>query len=99
MSAEARCALACRAASRALGASEMTAVGLDPRTPVVIGVGQVAERIGDPGYAGLSPIDLGGGAAGAAVRDSQADGVAVIAAVDTMAATRQFENSSPRAVA
>ena len=77
----------------------MTAVGLDPRTPVVIGVGQVAERIADPGYAGLSPIDLAVGAARAAVADSQADRVALIAAVDTIAATRQFENSSPRAVA
>jgi len=65
----------------------------------VIGVGQVAERIEDPGYAGLSPIDLAVGAARAAVADSQADGVALIAAVDTIAATRQFENSSPRAVA
>jgi acetyl-CoA C-acetyltransferase len=77
----------------------MTAVGLDPRTPVVIGVGQVAERIEDPGYAGLSPIDLAVEAARTAVADSQADGVAVIAAVDSIAATRQFENSSSRAVA
>jgi acetyl-CoA C-acetyltransferase len=77
----------------------MTAVGLDPRTPVVIGVGQVAERIEDPGYAGLSPIDLAVEAARAAVADSQADAVAVIAAVDSIAATRQFENSSSRAVA
>jgi acetyl-CoA C-acetyltransferase len=77
----------------------MTAVGLDPRTPVLIGVGQVAERIEDPGYAGLSPIDLAVGAARAAVADSQVNGAAVIAAVDTIAATRQFENSSSRAVA
>jgi acetyl-CoA C-acetyltransferase len=77
----------------------MTAVGLDPRTPVVIGVGQVAERIEVAGYAGLSPIDLAVAAARAAVADSEADDVAVIAAVDTIAATRQFENSSSRAVA
>jgi acetyl-CoA C-acetyltransferase len=76
----------------------MTAGGFDSRTPVVIGVGQAAERIGDPGYAGWSPIDLAVGAARAAVADSQADGVALIAAVDTVAATRQFENSSSRAV-
>jgi acetyl-CoA C-acetyltransferase len=77
----------------------MTAGGLDPRTPVVIGVGQAAERIEDPGYAGLSPIDLAVVAARAAVVDSQADGVALIDAIDTIAATRQFENSSSRAVA
>jgi acetyl-CoA C-acetyltransferase len=77
----------------------MTAAGLDPRTPVVIGVGQAAERIEDPGYAGLSPIDLAVAAVRAAVADSQAAGAAVIAAIDAIAATRQFENSSSRAVA
>jgi acetyl-CoA C-acetyltransferase len=77
----------------------MKAGGLDLRTPVVIGVGQAAERIEDPGFAGLSPIDLAVEAARAAVADSQADAVAVIAAVDSIAATRQFENSSSRAVA
>ena len=65
----------------------------------MIGVGQVVERIEDTGYAGLSPIDLALGAARAAVADSLADGVAMIAAVDTIAATRQFENSSLRPVA
>jgi acetyl-CoA C-acetyltransferase len=77
----------------------MSAVGLDPRTPVLIGVGQAAERLEDPSYAGLSPIALAVQAARAAVTDSQADADAVIAAVDTIAATRQFENSSARAVA
>jgi acetyl-CoA C-acetyltransferase len=77
----------------------MAAVGLDPRTPVLIGVGQTAERLEDPGYAGLSPIELAVQAARAAVADSHADADAVLAAVDTIAATRQFENSSARAVA
>jgi acetyl-CoA C-acetyltransferase len=77
----------------------MSAAGLDPRTPVLIGVGQAAERLEDPGYAGLSPIALAVEAARAAVADSQANPDAVIAAVDTIAATRQFENSSARAVA
>ena len=77
----------------------MSAIGLDPRTPVLIGVGQAAERIEDPGYAGLSPIALALHAARSAVADSQADADAVIAAIDTVAATRQFENSSARAVA
>jgi acetyl-CoA C-acetyltransferase len=77
----------------------MAAVGLDLRTPVLIGVGQAAERLEDPGYGGLSPIALAVKAARAAVADSHADADAVIAAVDTIAATRQFENSSARAVA
>src|SRR4029077_4486449 len=38
-------------------------------------------------------------AARAAIADSQVDGGQVIAAIDTIAATRQFENSSARAVA
>jgi acetyl-CoA C-acetyltransferase len=79
--------------------SEMTAASLDPRTPVLIGVGQAAERIADPGYAGVSPIDLAVEAARTAIADSQADGAEVTAAIDTIAATRQFENSSARAVA
>src|SRR6478735_11871384 len=77
----------------------MTAAGLDPRTPVLIGVGQAAEHIADPGYAGLSPIDLAVEAARAAIADSHADGAEVTAAIDTIAATRQFENSSARAIA
>src|ERR1700749_3148852 len=77
----------------------MTAAGLDPRKPVLIGVGQAAERIEDQDYAGLSPIDLAVGAALAAGADSQADRAALIAAIDTIAATRQFESSSPKAIA
>src|SRR5246127_1787511 len=99
MSAGTTCASARRAACRTLDASEMTAVGLDPRTPVVIGVGQAAERIEDPGYAGLSPINLAVAAACAAGADSHADGAVVIGAIDTIAAPRQFENSSSRALA
>ena len=31
---------------------------LDPRTPVLAGVGQASERLGQPGYRRRSPADL-----------------------------------------
>jgi acetyl-CoA C-acetyltransferase len=70
---------------------------LNPLSPVIVGVGQSAERIDDPGYEGLSPIDLAVLAAREAVDDTGANPQAVLAAIDTIAATRQFENSSPAA--
>ena len=36
---------------------------VDPRTPVVVGVGQASERLGTPGYRRLSPVDLAAEAA------------------------------------
>ena len=72
----------------------MTAI--DPRTPVIIGIGQVSERIGDPGYAARSPMDLAGAALAEAIED--AGGSADLpAAIDTIAAIRQFEISTPMA--
>ena len=70
---------------------------LDPRTPVVVGVGQASERLTDPDYARRSPVELAAAAARAALEDTGATGIA--AAVQVLAATRQFENSSPGAVA
>jgi acetyl-CoA C-acetyltransferase len=70
---------------------------VDPRTPVVVGVGQAAERIGDPDYRAMSAVELAAAAAQAAIDDCGATGVA--AAIDTVAATRQFENSSPYSAA
>jgi acetyl-CoA C-acetyltransferase len=72
---------------------------LSVRTPVIVGVGQCAERIDDVDYKGLSPVDLAASAAVRAIVDTDADERAVVAAIDTIAATRQFENSSPRAQA
>jgi len=69
----------------------------DPRTPVLIGVGQFCERIGDADYQKRSPADLAGEAARAALNDSGADVATLAAAVDTIATTRQFENSTPMA--
>jgi acetyl-CoA C-acetyltransferase len=76
-----------------------TEVTIDPHTPVIIGVGQAAERIEDADYQGLSPIDLAVAAARAAVGDTGAAFDAVVAAIDTVATTRQFDNSTPQAVA
>jgi acetyl-CoA C-acetyltransferase len=65
-------------------------------TPVIIGVGQFAERPDDAGYQALSPMDLGGKALAAAIADCGASGD-VAAAIDTIAAIRQFEISTPGA--
>jgi acetyl-CoA C-acetyltransferase len=72
---------------------------LDPRTPVVVGVGQASERLDDPGYRRRSPVDLAADAARAALADTGADESAVAAAIDTVAGIRQFENSFPGATA
>jgi acetyl-CoA C-acetyltransferase len=67
-------------------------------TPVIIGVGQVSERPQDADYAALSPMDLGGQALAAAITDCQAT-TGVAAEIDTIAAIRQFEISTPVAAA
>ncbi len=69
------------------------------RTPVVVGVGQVSERLDEPDYQGLSPVELGAEAARRALADTGADPAAVAADVDLVAAVRQFEASAPGAVA
>ena len=63
-------------------------------TPVIIGVGQYSERVGEPGYAALSYMDLGGRALAVAIADSGATG-SVADAIDTLAAIRAFEMSRP----
>jgi acetyl-CoA C-acetyltransferase len=68
---------------------------VDPRTPVLIGVGQVSERLGEPGYQRRSPVELGADAAREALADTGADARAVAAAIDTVAGVRQFEVSTP----
>ncbi len=72
---------------------------LDPLTPVIIGVGQCTERLENNDFRGLSPIDLAVEACRAAIRDTGADESAVIAAIDTLVSTRQFEDSTPGAPA
>jgi acetyl-CoA C-acetyltransferase len=71
--------------------------GLDPRTAVLVGVGQASERLGQPGYRRRSPVDLAADAARAALADTGADPAPVVAAIGTVAGVRQFEISSPAA--
>lgn len=63
-------------------------------TPVIIGVGQYSERVGEPGYEALSYMDLGGRALAAAIANTGAIGQ-VADAIDTLAAIRAFEMSRP----
>jgi acetyl-CoA C-acetyltransferase len=72
----------------------MTAA-IDPRTPVIVGVGQSSERIDDSDYRGLSAVELAAAAARAALRDCGADVTAVARRIDTVAGVRQFEISTP----
>ena len=44
---------------------------IDPRTPVVVGVGQAAERVGDADYRGMSAVDLATAAAQAALQTAR----------------------------
>ena len=46
---------------------------MDPRTPVVVGVGQSTERIDDADYRGMSAVELAAAGARAALDDSGAD--------------------------
>ena len=68
---------------------------VDPRTPVIVGVGQFTERIDLPGYRGMSSVELATEAARAALADTGADVGAVTEAIDVFAALRQFEISTP----
>ena len=68
--------------------------GVDPRTPVVVGVGQFTERIDDPAYRGMSAVELATAAATAALADTGADVDALARAIDTVVGIRQFEISS-----
>ena len=68
---------------------------MDENTPVIIGVGQVSERIGEPGYLERSPMDLAGAALKAAFADAQARR-SLPQALDTLVGVRQFEQSATR---
>ncbi|XVU29531.1 acetyl-CoA acetyltransferase [Actinoplanes sp. CA-054009] len=64
---------------------------LPDSTPVIVGVGQVSERFGQPGYQGRSPADLAADAA----REALDDASVAASEIDTIAAVRQFEVSLP----
>jgi acetyl-CoA C-acetyltransferase len=70
-------------------------MAVDPRTPVVVGVGQFTERIDDPAYRGMSAVDLATEAARSALIDTGADAAAVAQAIDVVVGLRQFEISGP----
>jgi acetyl-CoA C-acetyltransferase len=65
---------------------------------VIIGVGEASERLDSADWAGLSPADLAGRAAAAAIADARA-GAPLAPQIDVIAAVRQFETSGPRVVA
>jgi acetyl-CoA C-acetyltransferase len=68
---------------------------VDARTPVVVGVGQAAERIDDAYYRAMSAVDLAAAGARAALDDCGGDAAKVAASIDTVAGVRQFEISGP----
>lgn len=68
---------------------------VDPRTPVLVGVGQFTERIDDPGYRGMSAVDLATEAVRAALADTGADVTGVAQAIEVFAGLRQFEICTP----
>ena len=70
-------------------------MSIDPRTPVLVGVGQFTERIDDPDYRGMSAVDLATEAARAAVADTGADHAAVARSIEVFAGLRQFEICTP----
>jgi acetyl-CoA C-acetyltransferase len=68
---------------------------VDPRTPVIVGVGQFTERIDDPDYRGLSSVDLATEAVRAALADTGADVATVAQAIEVFVGLRQFEICTP----
>ncbi|NTZ42864.1 acetyl-CoA acetyltransferase [Altererythrobacter sp. SALINAS58] len=72
---------------------------ISDETPVIIGAGQSSERIGEAGYRQLSPMELAAEALRAAISDSGAGPKDLATAIDTVAAIRQFEISTPGAEA
>jgi acetyl-CoA C-acetyltransferase len=67
----------------------------DPRTPVIVGVGQFTERIDDPDYRGMSAVDLATAAARGALADTGADVDTVARAIEVFVGLRQFEICTP----
>ena len=70
-------------------------MGLDPRTPVIVGVGQFTERIDDPDYRGMSAVDLAAEATRVAIADTGVDAAIVASAIEVFAGLRQFEICTP----
>ncbi|MCL2735171.1 MAG: acetyl-CoA acetyltransferase [Propionibacteriaceae bacterium] len=74
-------------------------MSIDPRTPVIVGVGQVIDRLEAPDYARLSAVGLAAEASRRALVDTAAEPSMLAAAIDTVAGIPQFEISTPGAPA
>ena len=62
-------------------------------TPILVGIGQWSERLGESTYEGLTPVDLAARAVSVALEDA---GITPSAdAVDVLACARQFDESFP----
>jgi acetyl-CoA C-acetyltransferase len=70
-------------------------MAVDPRTPVLVAVGQFTERIDDPDYRGMSAVDLATEAVRAALTDTGVDPAVIAEAIETVYGLRQFEISGP----
>ena len=70
-------------------------MAVDPRTPVLVGVGQFTERIDDPSYRGMSAVELATAATTAALTDTGADVRTVARAIEVFVGLRQFEICTP----
>lgn len=67
----------------------------DPRTPVLVGVGQCSDPLGTPGYAAMSSVELAATAAAAAIDDADGVRASVVEMVDAVACVRPMELSTP----
>lgn len=68
---------------------------IDPRTPVIVGVGQVSDSIEDRDYRQMSSVELAAAAARCALDDTAAAFAGVAASIEVIAGVRQFEISAP----
>ena len=64
-------------------------------TPVIVGVGQIVERLDASDYQGLTAVELAAKAVEAAIADAGAD---ILAKLDAMTVIRTFPDSVPKAV-
>ncbi|WP_207836479.1 acetyl-CoA acetyltransferase [Williamsia soli] len=72
---------------------------LDPQTPVLVGVGQASDFLDRPDYRQLSAVELAASAARAAISDCGVAPRVIAGQIDTVVGIRQFENSTPVAIA
>ena len=66
---------------------------IPPQTPVLIGAAQFTDRLDDPAYEQLSPVDITARAAQLALTDVGVDGIERY--IDLVMTTRTFEDSAP----